>query len=176
MGSQRGCRLGCEARGSNCCVRLSAQGCCLPYLGCVRLVRVRFAALLDEAVVGRVGSQRRGGRHQHSKHSASREAAGDTMSLAASVSVLWRCPTLPQPIGCSTIGAAGLSFQVRNVAGRFPGAVTTTSLCVQHVPPLFACVGVWVDRGSYSGCGSSLFAACCCTRTRGVGCCLVLAH
>ena len=27
--------------------------------GCVRLVRVRFAALLDEAVVGRVGSQRR---------------------------------------------------------------------------------------------------------------------
>ena len=32
--------------------------------GCVRLVRVRFAALLDEAVVGRVGSQRRGGRHQ----------------------------------------------------------------------------------------------------------------
>ena len=38
--------------------------------GCVRLVRVRFAALLDEAVVGRVGSQRRGERHQHSKHSA----------------------------------------------------------------------------------------------------------
>ena len=104
--------------------------------GCVRLVRVRFAALLDEAVVGRVGSQRRGGRHQHSKHSASREAAGDTMSLAASVSVLWRCPTLPQPIGCSTIGAAGLSFQVRNVAGRFPGAVTTTRLFVQHAPPV----------------------------------------
>ena len=98
-------------------------------------MRVRFAALLDEAVVGRVGSQRRGGRHQHSKHSASREAAGDTMSLAASVSVLWRCPTLPQPIGCSTIGAAGLSFQVRNVAGRFPGAVTTTRLFVQHHPP-----------------------------------------
>ena len=49
--------------------------------------------------------------------------------------VLWRCPTLPQPIGCSTIGAAGLSFQVRNVAGRFPGAVTTTRLGVQHCPP-----------------------------------------
>ena len=49
--------------------------------------------------------------------------------------VLWRCPTLPQPIGCSTIGAAGLSFQVRNVAGRFPGAVTTTRLFVQHHPP-----------------------------------------
>ena len=43
--------------------------------------------------------------------------------------VLWRFPTLPHPLGCSTIGAAGLSFQVRNVAGRFPGAVTTTRLC-----------------------------------------------
>ena len=54
--------------------------------------------------------------------------------------VLWRFPTLPHPLGCSTIGAAGLSFQVRNVAGRFPGAVTTTRLCVQHCPPLFVCV------------------------------------
>ena len=48
--------------------------------------------------------------------------------------VLWRCPTLPQPIDCSTIGAAGLSFQVRNGAGRFPGAVTTTRISVQHAP------------------------------------------
>ena len=62
------------------------------------------------------------------------------MGEALRLRVLWRCPTLPQPIGCSTIGAAGLSFQVRNVAGRFPGAVTTTRLCVQHVPPLFVCV------------------------------------
>ena len=144
--------------------------------GCVRLVRVRFAALLDEAVVGRVGSQRRGGRHQHSKHSASREAAGDTMSLAASVSVLWRCPTLPQPIGCSTIGAAGLSFQVRNVAGRFPGAVTTTRLFVQHHPPPRVLVG---------GCGlivvcivvaAVLLRCCFVTRTVCLGGCLVLAH
>lgn len=48
--------VGREARGSNSCVRSSAQGCCQPYLGCVRLVRVRlvrvgFAVLLDEAVV-----------------------------------------------------------------------------------------------------------------------------
>ena len=57
--------------------------------------------------------------------------------------VLWRCPTLPQPVGCSTIGAAGLSFQVRNVAGRFPGAMTTTRLFVQHCPP--GCV--------FGGCG-----------------------
>ena len=80
--------------------------------------------------------------------------------------VLWRFPTLPHPLGCSTIGAAGLSFQVRNVAGRFPGAVTTTSLC--RPPPLVGplCGGVswpavwrgggWVGRGSYSGCGSSV--------------------
>lgn len=84
-------------------------------------------------------------------------------SLAASVGVLWRCPTLPQPIGCSTIGAAGLSFQVRNVAGRFPGAVTTTRLFVQHAPPGFGW-GVWVDRGLYSGCGC--FAAVCCSPER----------
>ena len=58
--------------------------------------------------------------------------------------VLWRCPTLPQPIGCSTIGAAGLSFQVRNGAGRFPGAVTTTRLFVQHAPHLVVGCGLIV--------------------------------
>ena len=31
-----------------------------------------------------------------------------------------RCPTLPHPTECSTIGAEGLSFRVRNVTGRFP--------------------------------------------------------
>ena len=97
--------------------------------------------------------------------------------------VLWRCPTLPQPVGCSTIGAAGLSFQVRNGAGRFPGAVTTTSFVVQPPPRGLRCCasrlaaggwGVWVDRGLYSGCGLS------CTARPLVGggacCCLVLAH
>lgn len=34
-------------------------------------------------------------------------------------------PTLPHPVGCSTIGVHGLSFQVRNGAGRFPMAMTT---------------------------------------------------
>ena len=91
--------------------------------------------------------------------------------------VLWRCPTLPQPIGCSTIGAAGLSFQVRNVAGRFPGAVTTTRLCVQHCSLFTVCVwGVWVDRGSYSGCGNKLFTVVLPVPLIGWGCCLVLAH
>ena len=73
--------------------------------------------------------------------------------------VLWRFPTLPHPLGCSTIGAAGLSFQVRNVAGRFPGAVTTTRLCRPSPPfvgpPCGGLGGGWVGRGSYSGCGAS---------------------
>ena len=56
--------------------------------------------------------------------------------------VLWRFPTLPHPLGCSTIGAAGLSFQVRYVAGRFPGAVTTTRLCRPPCWPAVWCGGV----------------------------------
>ena len=42
------------------------------------------------------------------------------MGEALRLRVLWRCPTLPQPGGCSTIGAAGLSFQVRNGGWAFP--------------------------------------------------------
>ena len=34
--------------------------------------------------------------------------------------VVRRRPTLPHPGECSTIGAEGLSFRVRNVTGRFP--------------------------------------------------------
>ena len=47
-----------------------------------------------------------------------RHAVWRTVPLC--VVVLWRCPTLPQPVGCSTIGAAGLSFQVRNGDWAFP--------------------------------------------------------
>ena len=39
-----------------------------------------------------------------------------------------RCPTLPHRPRCSTIGAGGLSFRVRNVAGRFPSAMTAVTL------------------------------------------------
>src|SRR5699024_2190791 len=39
-----------------------------------------------------------------------------------------QCPTLPQPPGCSTIGAVSLSFRVRNGTGRFPHAITTVTL------------------------------------------------
>ena len=44
----------------------------------------------------------------------------------------------------------GLASRFGMEAGRFPGAVTTTSLVVQSAPLVW---GVWVDRGSYSGCG-----------------------
>src|SRR5690625_6211932 len=38
-----------------------------------------------------------------------------------------RCPALPHPPGCSTIGAVSLSFRVRNGTGRFPHAITTVT-------------------------------------------------
>ena len=47
----------------------------------------------------------------------------------------------------------GLASRFGMEAGRFPGAMTTTSFGVQHAPPLLVCWGVWVDRGLYSGCG-----------------------
>jgi hypothetical protein len=36
-----------------------------------------------------------------------------------------RCPTLPRSFPRSTIGAGGLNFRVRNVAGCTPSAMTT---------------------------------------------------
>ena len=39
-----------------------------------------------------------------------------------------RCPTLPHRGRCSTIGAEGLSFRVRNGTGRFPLAMTAVTL------------------------------------------------
>jgi hypothetical protein len=36
-----------------------------------------------------------------------------------------RCPTLPHSLPCSTIGAEGLNFRVRNGTGCFPSAITT---------------------------------------------------
>jgi hypothetical protein len=41
-----------------------------------------------------------------------------------------RCPTLPHPGGCSTIGAGGLSFRVRDGSGRFPSAMAAVT-CVE---------------------------------------------
>src|SRR4051794_20649322 len=46
-----------------------------------------------------------------------------------------RCPTLPHSPECSTIGAGGLSFRVRNETGRFPSAMTTETLDQQNHEP-----------------------------------------
>lgn len=39
-----------------------------------------------------------------------------------------RRPTLPHRLQCSTIGAEGLDFRVRNVAGYFPFAMVAETL------------------------------------------------
>src|SRR5690606_27945604 len=62
-----------------------------------------------------------------------------------------RRPTLPHPNECSTIGAGGLSFRVRNGTGRSPSAITTdnTIKLPTHQPagnPKVVC------SGSHSGC------------------------
>ena len=46
-----------------------------------------------------------------------------------------RCPTLPHSLGCSTIGAVGLSFRVRDGTGRFPHAMTAVTLLTTPPPP-----------------------------------------
>ncbi len=64
-----------------------------------------------------------------------------------------RRPTLPHPGGCSTIGAGGLSFRVRDGTGRFPFAVAAVTLW-NHVNPGHqnSCSGgVVVVREPHSG-------------------------
>ena len=89
--------------------------------------------------------------------------------VSPSAGVLWRCPTLPQPVGCSTIGAAGLSFQVRNGDWAFPRCYDHhKTWCSTRCPTTVLFGGVWVDRGSYSGCGIVLLVGCFTQRV--VGC------
>ena len=68
----------------------------------------------------------------------------------------------------------GLASRFGMEAGRFPGAMTTTRLVFNTVPTLL--VGVWVDRGLYSGCGCFACLFCCSPVHCVLGCCLVLAH
>src|ERR1700712_744257 len=57
--------------------------------------------------------------------------------------VFRRCPTLPRPVGRSTIGAGGLSFRVRDGSGRFPSAVATgTPNHPHHKSSVVWCGGV----------------------------------
>lgn len=72
--------------------------------------------------------------------------------------VLWRCPTLPHPPRCSTIGACGLSFQVRNGCWAFPRGYDHHKWFNQYsiVPQ---CVGVCVGCDPHSG-DEQLCGAC----------------
>ena len=45
-----------------------------------------------------------------------------------------RCPTLPQGLPCSTIGAGGLNFRVRNGSGCFPFAMAAVTLWSYGLP------------------------------------------
>ena len=45
-----------------------------------------------------------------------------------------RRPTLPQPRGCSTIGAERLNFRVRDGTGCFPFAMAAVTLAETHAP------------------------------------------
>src|SRR6478735_4565667 len=73
-----------------------------------------------------------------------------TVWLGPRPMIVRRCPTLPHPPGCSTIGAVGLSFRVRDGTGRFPHAMTAVTLL--PVPPA---VGrgwedLWLQHGRCS--------------------------
>src|SRR5690242_19483498 len=67
-----------------------------------------------------------------------------------------RRPTLPHPTECSTIGAGGLSFRVRDGTGRSPSANTTdnTINLSPHTPRRGRThtTNMVVRSGSHSGC------------------------
>ena len=58
--------------------------------------------------------------------------------VGLSIKIVRRRPTLPHRPRCSTIGAGGLNFRVRNVTGCFPTAKTTETLSNHQTAQLFA--------------------------------------
>ena len=60
-----------------------------------------------------------------------------------------RRPTLPQPGGCSTIGAGRLNFRVRDGAGCFPVAMAAVTFVTYFV----MCSLCWLGLGSGRGSG-----------------------
>ena len=81
--------------------------------------------------------------------------------------VFRRCPTLPRPVGRSTIGAGGLSFRVRDGTGRFPSAMSTGTPNHPHLSKR-GVLGLWSVDAS-----SSVRYACsaCLTDATGPWCC-----
>src|SRR5699024_5294913 len=61
-----------------------------------------------------------------------------------------RCPTLPHTTVCSTIGAQGLSFRVRDGSGRFPLAMTAVTVYVNNGPLSLVVWGLLFQK-PYSG-------------------------
>ena len=70
-----------------------------------------------------------------------------------------RCPTLPQGRPCSTIGAASLSFRVRNVSGRFPRAMAAETRATPTLPHQGG-LGVWLRHPTRGGVKSVLCYVC----------------
>src|SRR3954465_14536072 len=56
------------------------------------------------------------------------------VGVALLVMVVRRRPTLPQPRGCSTIGAERLNFRVRDGTGCFPFAMAAVTLAETYAP------------------------------------------
>src|SRR5690606_8316002 len=48
---------------------------------------------------------------------------------------VWRCPALPHPLGCSTIGAGSRNDRVRNGTGCDTSALTTKQTFEHTTPP-----------------------------------------
>ena len=93
------------------------------------------------------------------------------MGEALRLRVLWRCPTLPQPGGCSTIGAAGLSFQVRNGGWAFPRCYDHHKIWCSTLPsPCLVGCGLIVVCIVVAAVLPVVFVHPL------LGCCLVLAH
>jgi hypothetical protein len=57
--------------------------------------------------------------------------------------IVRRRPTLPQPSGCSTIGAERLNFRVRDGTGCFPFAMAAVTLAETHAPITSSGLGVF---------------------------------
>src|SRR5687768_5421595 len=83
---------------------------------------------------------------------------GPPSRVALDQRIVRRRPTLPQPLGCSTIGAERLNFRVRDGSGCFPFAMAAVTLVptvhLSHCPvcPL-CCAGFWGAWVCWLGCG-----------------------
>ena len=81
-----------------------------------------------------------------------KSTTGDQITGRPLAMYVRRRPTLPQPLGCSTIGAGRLNFRVRDGSGCFPVAVAAVTLLTPFVSPAARCVGWVVGVGFVDAC------------------------